>query len=493
MSLKCNAWQGSLRIAALCLTVLIASLSFAAPAKADVTTAELELYCSSDADGSAYYRVRNTLPVGESYWLTLKYDNGHTTAAYNDDGSNMEGSVFGSYAAPLDAGSADADEVTATVWSNETTPEGVVSAELTLHRNPECGERPNRPPNVNDAATSGTRYDSVIEAPLMGLSDPDGDEITVSVLTPPSHGTAEIREADPSSDARYVLVYHPDGSFVGDDTATYQVADGRGGVSSATVTVTVNDASTITAPAPTFIQPDRQNSSGQLIIPAVDGVRYSFESATLSEYEASGLVTFPQGTLVTVTAFATQPGTVLVGDRSWGTRYTYLLQVQGASSGYVNRVKVVNRNPFGTWFRYGDFTSPGFAQDGRVWVEAGSSRFVATARKTLDWAASGGGDWQDRSRVRTTQIRPKGRVVIDCTGRRNLVKAYVNNVASTVPVRLTLHVGHGDHLPFSVAAGSTRSYRWGYVRPRMVVRLVANTRIGDIVLDREVAPRGCRD
>ena len=62
-------------------------------------------------------------------------------------------------------------------------------------------------------------------------SDADGDPLTLSIVTPPSNGTAEVDDDD--------IDYTPDDGFEGTDTFTYQVDDGNGGVDTATVTVTV--------------------------------------------------------------------------------------------------------------------------------------------------------------------------------------------------------------------------------------------------------------
>ena len=77
-------------------------------------------------------------------------------------------------------------------------------------------------------------------------SDADGDPLTLSIVTPPSNGTAEIDDGgtpdDPTDDD---IDYTPDAGFEGTDTFTYQVDDGNGGVDTATVTVTVGQTALI--------------------------------------------------------------------------------------------------------------------------------------------------------------------------------------------------------------------------------------------------------
>lgn len=90
----------------------------------------------------------------------------------------------------------------------------------------------NLPPVVvDDAATAVTGSSSAIDV-LDNDSDPDGDELTVVQFSQPTHGAVY----DPSDGT---LVYVPAPGFLGVDSFTYFVIDGRGEIGSATVTVTV--------------------------------------------------------------------------------------------------------------------------------------------------------------------------------------------------------------------------------------------------------------
>jgi uncharacterized repeat protein (TIGR01451 family) len=64
-------------------------------------------------------------------------------------------------------------------------------------------------------------------------SDPDGDFLNVGIASPAAHGLTNV-ESDGT------VSYTPDSTWVGTDTFTYKVFDGRGG--NATATVTVNTA-----------------------------------------------------------------------------------------------------------------------------------------------------------------------------------------------------------------------------------------------------------
>ena len=65
--------------------------------------------------------------------------------------------------------------------------------------------------------------------------DNDGDELTLISVTAPDHG---MLTKLPNSGYRY----SPDTNFVGEDTFSYTVSDGRGGESNAEVTIAVNTA-----------------------------------------------------------------------------------------------------------------------------------------------------------------------------------------------------------------------------------------------------------
>jgi cyclophilin family peptidyl-prolyl cis-trans isomerase len=65
-------------------------------------------------------------------------------------------------------------------------------------------------------------------------SDPDSDPLTVTILTQPGHGTAVLN-------ADKTITYTPSGDFAGIDTFTYQIADGKGGIDTGTVNVTVTN------------------------------------------------------------------------------------------------------------------------------------------------------------------------------------------------------------------------------------------------------------
>jgi hypothetical protein len=90
----------------------------------------------------------------------------------------------------------------------------------------------NDPPSaVNDSAST-SKNSAVIVAVLANDSDADGDALRIDSVSRPANGTAAIL-ADGS------IRYKPKGGFTGNDSFTYTISDGRGGVSTASVSVGV--------------------------------------------------------------------------------------------------------------------------------------------------------------------------------------------------------------------------------------------------------------
>jgi hypothetical protein len=93
--------------------------------------------------------------------------------------------------------------------------------------------QPNRSPvAANDtAAVAAESRDNAINV-LANDTDPDGDTLTISAVGTPANGAATI------SGTR--VLYTPRADFVGSDSFSYTVSDGRGGSAQATVSVTVS-------------------------------------------------------------------------------------------------------------------------------------------------------------------------------------------------------------------------------------------------------------
>jgi subtilisin family serine protease len=119
----------------------------------------------------------------------------------------------------------------------------------------DCPPPPNEPPVAqNDTATTNKNTPVTVNV-LANDDDPDGDLLTVAVSDPPANGSATRNEDN-------TVTYTPNTGFVGTDSFEYELTDGNGGMSTATVTVTVLDES---GPTPCFKHsPKKPNKNTQV-------------------------------------------------------------------------------------------------------------------------------------------------------------------------------------------------------------------------------------
>ncbi|WP_119686892.1 Ig-like domain-containing protein, partial [Acinetobacter ursingii] len=132
---------------------------------------------------------------------------------------------------------------------------------------------------VNDAPTATansvtTDEDTAVTGNVVG-QDVDGDSLSYTVSTNPSHGTVSI---DPATGG---YTYTPNANYNGSDSFEVTVADGKGGSTTVTVPVTiaaVNDAPTATANSVTT---DEDTAvTGNVVGQDVDGDSLSYTVST---------------------------------------------------------------------------------------------------------------------------------------------------------------------------------------------------------------------
>ena len=90
----------------------------------------------------------------------------------------------------------------------------------------------NRPPAARPDSASTEQNIPVIIRVVDNDSDPDNDPLSVALQANPSHGTAVLQSSQQ-------FLYSPGANYVGKDQFSYRLSDGRGGVSTAVVTITV--------------------------------------------------------------------------------------------------------------------------------------------------------------------------------------------------------------------------------------------------------------
>jgi outer membrane protein OmpA-like peptidoglycan-associated protein len=88
---------------------------------------------------------------------------------------------------------------------------------------------------ADDAVTVEFEAAASVVDVLANDSDPDNDTLTITAVSTPMHGSAEIGAGGVS--------YTPAAGYSGSDSFTYTISDGRGGTATASVNVTVNPAS----------------------------------------------------------------------------------------------------------------------------------------------------------------------------------------------------------------------------------------------------------
>jgi len=190
------------------------------------------------------------------------------------------------------------------------------------------------PVAVNDSFAVGDRATSSVDGtnalrPLVNDYDADGDVLTITATTAPSHGTISVVGSGQVN-------YQPSVGYDGSDSFTYTVGDGRGGSSTATVSL-----STANSP-PVAGQDSLGTSSGRAVTadprlndndPNGDAI-----SVTAITQPANGTATLNADQTVTYT-----PNTSFVG----GDSFTYTLtDARGATAtGLIVAVVAPNQSP----------------------------------------------------------------------------------------------------------------------------------------------------
>ena len=95
-----------------------------------------------------------------------------------------------------------------------------------------------------DGDSAETMVDEPVEIDVLDNDmDADDDDLEIIEVTEPDHGTADISGND--------IVYTPDAGYVGTDTFSYTISDGRGGTDEADVTVEIVALPTLIITSPT--------------------------------------------------------------------------------------------------------------------------------------------------------------------------------------------------------------------------------------------------
>ncbi|MCZ6788601.1 MAG: chitobiase/beta-hexosaminidase C-terminal domain-containing protein, partial [Chloroflexi bacterium] len=159
----------------------------------------------------------------DSVTVTITTSTAGATIHYTTDGSDpttASPQYTGAFALTANA------TVKARAYMTGMNPSAVASATFALNT-------VNSPPiAANDDAN--TNQDTAVAIDVLANdSDVDGDPLTITSAGPAANGAVAIN-------ANKTVRYTPNVSFAGTDMFSYSVSDGRGGIDTATVTVTVN-------------------------------------------------------------------------------------------------------------------------------------------------------------------------------------------------------------------------------------------------------------
>ncbi|MGE8501468.1 MAG: retention module-containing protein [Pseudomonas sp.] len=265
---------------------------------------------SVDEDQSLATQLDVSDVDGDSVSYTLKTSTTHGTLVFDN--------ATGQYTYTPSANYNGSDSFTVTLDDGKG---GVIDAVVSITVNP-----------VNDVPTSSpvnliTVEDNAVTAKVYA-NDVDGDTLTYSIANgdAPQHGTVTLQ-------ADGTFTYTPAKDYNGSDAFTVTIDDGKGGVTTSLVSITVqpfNDAPETTNQ--TKVTDEDQSVSGQIIATDVDGDKLSY---VIQSGVAHGSIL-----LNTVTgAYTYTPNKDFNGTDS------FTIRVYDPKGGYADSVVTVTVNP----------------------------------------------------------------------------------------------------------------------------------------------------
>jgi len=218
------------------------------------------------------------------------------TGALNNDSTNSPGNLTViAVSASTGGGIPSIRNAGSEVWFTPNTERGTFTFTYTVVDDYDSAQATatvtvevlNRPPTAeNPTATTRAGVPVAFGAVVVGPPDPEGDNVTLTIISPPSNGQAEVYGG-------LGFLYTPNAGFVGVDTFSFQMDDGYGGTDTGLATVTVtpnaapvaNDDTATTRSGPTAGLEVRFNLAANDINPDGDALDY-----VLSQSPANGTV-----------------------------------------------------------------------------------------------------------------------------------------------------------------------------------------------------------
>src|SRR5690554_4254437 len=132
---------------------------------------------------------------------------------------------------------------------------------------------PNHPPEVEDLHVIGDEDTEITGA--ISATDPEGDQLTYELLTPPAHGTLRL---DPATGQ---FTYIPDANYSGADSFVVTVSDTHGNSVNTPVTISVNAINDAPVTHNLAIETAEDLPvEGQVVATDVDGDELTYSIAT---------------------------------------------------------------------------------------------------------------------------------------------------------------------------------------------------------------------
>jgi autotransporter-associated beta strand protein len=152
---------------------------------------------------------------------------------------------------------------------------------------------------VANNSTASVGQNSAVNIPL-GISDPDGDSLTIQSYSQGAQGTVSITGT--------TAIYQAT-SYVGGDSFTYTVADGRGGLATGTISITVLDTTPPVITVPSNITAEASGPAGAAVNFTTSAIDQVNGAIATSSNPATGSV-FPLGTTMVTTTASDAAGNV---------------------------------------------------------------------------------------------------------------------------------------------------------------------------------------
>ncbi len=163
---------------------------------------------------------------------------------------------------------------------------------------------PNQPPVARDDSTLTAQNTAVTITVLGNDFDPDNDPISITGVTQGTNGTVTNTTA--------TTTYTPNAGFNGVDAFTYSIADNRGGIAQATVTVTVDQPPQVNAgPDQTITLPANVNLDGKVTDDGF-GIPPGLVTTQWTQISGPGTASFGNALAVDTTASFSLAGTYVL-------------------------------------------------------------------------------------------------------------------------------------------------------------------------------------